>query len=330
MKDKTIKLFKKYKNYFIMAGIILLFIIIISLMLCNKRKIGNTWGNLMNLGFSVESDGWIYFLGTEDGKTDGIYKIKANSNKTKKISSDYGLYFNKYESDIFYLDMTEDNNNIVKINKNGENKEIVIGDVDNAKISIIDNWIYYFKDNKLYKARTEGTEKQILIDRTIGNYVVLDNWIYYSYKNDGKTTIAKIKCNGKDNIVIDNDASEDFFIKNNRVYYIYQDNKNKIYELYSIKTNGQDKKKLKSIGKEIEGINFDGNSIYYIKTDDEHISSIYSIKINDGNEEKIIELKDYTTLINIQKGWLYYIDQNEKGNSQIFRIKINGENKEEV
>jgi hypothetical protein len=317
--------------------IIVLFIVLgILIMANNKSEQGNISGNLNNSGFSVEKNGWVYYLGLKNSNTDGIYKTKLNTDKKQKLNSDYGLYLNESGKFLYYLDFLEGKYNVVKTNLNGENKEILIEDVDVAKITVVDNWIYYFKDFNFYRAGTNGKERQILSKKVIENYEISGNWIYYSYVNNGKNVIAKMKTNGENIEKIDDNSAKTFFIKNKNIYYICENyNKDEHeynYELYKMKTNGKHKEKIVNLGSnvQLENVNFDGENIYYVKINDNDVLAIYSIKINGKNEKKIVEIQGQSTLINIHKNWIYYTDEDDNGNSQMFRVKINGKERQNL
>lgn len=334
-------LFKKFvienKKTSIIIAIILFVIIIGIFIIANtKSEIGNTSGNLNNSGFSVEKDGWVYYVGLKNSNTDGIYKIKSKSGSKEKVTSDYGLYLNKSGKFLYYLEVKEGKYNIVKIENNGENKEIVIENVDTAKITVVDNWIYYFKDFNFYRTKTNGKEKQILSKKSIDNYEVNGDWIYYSYINDGKYAIAKMRKNGENVTKIDNDLSNVFFVYGNDIYYIYESyNEESLehsYELFKVKSNGEKKEKVANLGKnvQLENINFDGEKMYYLKTNENNVLSIYSIKLNGKDENKIVDIQGFSTMLNINDGWIYYTDQNENGDSQMFRIKTEGKEKQSL
>lgn len=335
MKNLIKKFVLENKKLSIIIGTVLLVIIFGALLIAfNKTEIGNTSGNLNNSGFSVQKDGYIYYLGLKDNNTDGIYRMKLNNSKKEKITSDYGLYLNNSGKFLYYLDATEGKYNIVKVKTNGEDKEIIVKDVDTAKITVIDNWIYYFKESNFYKVKVNGEEKQILSKKSIENYEICDNWIYYSYINDGKNVIAKMRTNGEDITKIDSDASNVFFVKNNKIYYVYEsyneENLEYNYDLYVIKTNGDKKEKIANLGNnlQMENVNFDGDRIYYAKTNENDVLAIYSIKLNGKDEDKIVEIQAYSTIMNIHDKWIYYTDQDDNGQSQMFRVKINGEEKQ--
>ena len=328
LKDKIFSFILENKKISIVIGIVLIVIIGAIIILCSKKtKTGNTNANLNNLGFTVQNNRWIYYLGFNEGEADGIYKVKGNKNE--KIIEDAAFYLNEFDKNIYYLDSKE---NIVKIKVNGENKETVIEDVDLEKFIIVDNWIYYFDEAKLCRATVNGDKKQIILEKTIENYEIYKEYIYYSYKSDGKYIIAKIKTNGRDNTKLDSDAGNTFFIKDNNIYYISETKNNDKYEIYRIKTNGENKEKIADISSEIDmdTINLYDNEIYYLKNNEDSKISIFKMNLKNKEEIKVTEINGYSTYINIIDNWIYYPDVDEDGNVAMFRIKTNGEERESL
>ena len=100
MKNKTVSFVVANKKISIISIAILIVLMIGIIIACNRTEIGNTNGNLNNLGFSVEKSGAIYYLGFDEGSSDGIYKVKGK--KREKINEDYGFYLNKSGNYIYY------------------------------------------------------------------------------------------------------------------------------------------------------------------------------------------------------------------------------------
>lgn len=76
LKNKTIPFMMVNKKIAIAILVVLVIIIAVIIAMCGKKEIGNTSGNLNNLGFSVDKGGWVYYLGYDKGISDGIYKVK--------------------------------------------------------------------------------------------------------------------------------------------------------------------------------------------------------------------------------------------------------------
>lgn len=339
LKNKLVSLIMANKILSISICVALLIIIIVVIVMCTRTEIGNTNGNLNNLGFSVKKNGWVYYnMNSDQSDTNGIYKMKNNGDKKERISTDYALYLNNSGSYLYYIASNEELNgyNLIKIKTNGEDREVIAENVVPDKVTVIDNWIYYFDASNFCRIKTNKKDKQILTDKSIENYEIDGNWIYYSYMNDGKYVISKMKTNGEDNTRIDQDAGKVFFIKGNTLYYIYEnynmENYEYKYELYKMKTNGKYKEKVADLSSQIyvDTINFSDNKIYYTKTEDDGSLGIYSIKLNGEEETKITDVNGYSTSINIIDNWLYYPDQNENGGAQMLRVNTNGENKQSL
>lgn len=338
LKDKIIPFFIDLKNRITpliiknktISIIVLAIIIIVILVICliPKKEIGNTSGNLENSGFSVGIEEWIYYFGYNQGSADGIYKIKGN--KKEKIIDDYGIYLNESGKYIYYLDAKEDS--IVKIKTNGKNKETIVKDVDKAIVTVADNWIYYFDNSCLCRIKTNGENKKIISKKFIENYQIVGDWIYCSYMNDGNYVIAKMKTNGEDVSKIETKAGKSFFVNGKNIYYINQNYEENKYELYKVRTNGKDKKKIADIADttDLSIVNFTEKEVYYVKKNENLETAIYKMDLKGKKEEKLVDIKGYTTSININNDWIYYPDKDEQGNVQMFRIKTNGDNKQSL
>lgn len=328
LKNKIIPLIIKNKKISILVLAVIVLVTLIILIVPNKKKIGTTSGNLANTGYSLSMGKWTYYFGYNQGSTDGIYKV--NGSKKEKIIDDYGIYLNKFGKNIYYLDAKEDS--IVKIKANGKNKETIVENVDKATVTVADNWIYYFDKSCLCRIKTNGENKKIISEKFIENYQIVGEWIYYSYMSDGNYVIAKMKTNGEDSSKIDTQAGKMFIVNGKNIYYIRENYDEEKYELYEMKTNGKNKKKIADINETIDLsiVNFTNSEVYYVKKNENLETAIYKMDLKGKKEEKLVDIKGYATSINIQNDWIYYPDQDDEGNVQMFRIKTNGDNKQSL
>ncbi len=328
LKNKIVPLIMKNKKISVAVLVIIIVAILIMCIASSKKEIGNTNGNLENSGFSVSIGKWVYYFGYNEGSADGIYKIKGN--KKEKVNDDYAIYLNKSGKYIYYLDAKEDS--IVRVKTNGKDKETIVKDVDKATVTVVDNWIYYFDNSCFYRVKTNGENKKIISKKFIENYQVLGEWIYYSYMSDGNYVIAKMKNNGENVSKIDTQAGKYFLVNGKNIYYINKNYDEEKYELYKMKTNGKNKKKIADISETIDLsiVNFTESDIYYVKENENLESAIYKMDLKGKKETKITDIKGYTTSINVQGNWIYYPDQDDIGDVQMFRIKTNGDNKQSL
>lgn len=340
LKNKILSFYRKTKELIksnkiisiIVAAILAIVLLVIIVALANKNKEDNFNGNLSNLGFSLNINGYTYCLNYSDGLADGIYKIKEN--KKEKISDDYGYYLNKSGKYIYYLDPTD--NNIVKMKANGKDKEIVIENVAEDVVTIHNDYIYYFANSYFYRAKTDGTNKKRISNKSIERYQIIGNTIYYTYKENGKYTIAKMKTDGEDIQKIDEECGKAFFIKGKDIYYIYENENIEDatinYELYKMKINGKNKKKISNIegNVDVSAVNFTQKNAYYAKENIDGITGIYKIGLNGKSEIKLVDLEGFTTKININNNYIYYPDLNDNGEIQMYRVKLNGKTEKEI
>lgn len=343
LKEKIVSFFKSIKNKIlpfitknkivpVALGIFLIIIIGILIGNCKDKKTHVLTGNLNSLGFTTKVSNWVYYLGYNDGNIDGIYRVK--NNKKEKISDEYGYYLNNDGKYIYYVDSKT--NDLIKMKKNGKDKQVFVEKVDSFKITISDNWLYYLKGAKLYRVKTNGNKKREILNKSIKNYEIIGDLIYYSYFNNDKYIISKMTTDGKNVSKISSNDGKVFFINNNEIYYIIEkyneeDSKN-VFGLYKMKLNGKNEQKITEIVGNINtnSINFYKNYMYYTKLDEDNKLAIYKIKLNGKKETKVTDIKAYSTLININDKYLYYPDENDEGNMQLFRIKTDGKQRENL
>ena len=347
MKDKFINLKNKIKSFFkkiiellkvnkiiyiSLIAVLAIVLVIVIILMTNNNKEDKINENLSNLGFSLNTNGFTYYLGYSKGIADGIYRIKGN--KKEKISEDYGYYLNKSGKNIYYLDPTD--NNIVKMKTNGKDKEIVIENVAEDVVTVQGNYIYYFANSYFYSAKTDGTNKKRISNKSIERYQIVGNTIYYSYRENGKYTIAKMNTDGEDVQKIDTECGKVFLVNGKYIYYIYENenpqNYTINYELYKIKVNGKSKNKITEIKGNVDAsaVNFTKANVYYTKRNEDGTTGIYKIGLNGKDETKLVDLQGFTTKININNNYMYYPDLNENGETQMFRIKLNGKAQREM
>lgn len=223
----------------------------------------------------------------------------------KKISEDSGYYLNKYGKYIYYLDFSD--NSIVKMKTNGKDKEIVIENVDQEMVTLQDGYLYYFSNSYFYRAKVTGENKKRISNKPIENYQIIGNTIYYSYKENGKYTIAKMRTDGENEKVLDSNCGRAFFVKGNDIYYIYESNDVANYKInYELCKMNTNGKNKKEIAK-IDG-NIDISTINFTKTE------VYYLKFNEDDEYEIFKMdlkgKKETKIVDI-KGYTTKININD-------------------
>ena len=153
-------------------------------------------------------------------------------------------YLNVVDNYIYCLEYDEDKeqNNLIKVKTNGKKKEVIATDIDEAAITTVDDWVYYFKNDNLYRVELDGEDREKISNKDIEYYQIEGNWIYYIYDD----YIAKMKLNGEDSQKIakadDSEYFDSLYVKGNKVYYIMSkldDNYDWKYYLYKMNKDGE-------------------------------------------------------------------------------------------
>lgn len=273
MKEKLIKEFEFVKQFInsnkalcmrIVAAIIIIIAVLVIASCFKGEKAGNSAGNAKNLGLAVQDGNWIYYVEVDDDEPVGICKVKNNGKKTEKVvdGNFYGL--NIIDNYIYCLEYDEDDrqNNLIRIKTNGKNKEILARDIDEEQITAVDKWVYYYKNDYLYRVKLDGTDREKVSEKEIKYYQIDGNWIYYIYEKESSIYIAKMKLDGKDAQRIakagENENYEALCVKNGKIYYVVakrDDSYNYQYYLYKMNKNGKKQEKVCKIDKGIDYIN---------------------------------------------------------------------------
>lgn len=187
-------------------------------------------------------------------------------------------------------------------------------------------WIYYsneLDDDKLYKIRTDGTQKQKICDDQARYLNVLDDWIYY-VKDYG--TLFKIRIDGTKKIQISKEKESvgDINVVGNWIYYVAFNLSDEKYleSISKIRTNGTRRQQLYQTH-ELHNLIVVGNWIYFQKWGNYY--NIYKMK-TDGTQVQALN-QEVSFDINVVDDWIYYSeDVNEK--SKLCKMKTDGTQKQ--
>ena len=132
-------------------------------------------------------DNTVYFVGTEGGFTDGVYKININGGQTEKIfAEEKGTAFYNiqiYDNQIFYSIQQDW---LYRVNLNGSNKTKIIdlgagsSDYSWGRFTISDGYIYVSRnDYSLQRADINGENIATFVS-SCSDFIIRDDWIIYS------------------------------------------------------------------------------------------------------------------------------------------------------
>ena len=343
MKEKIIKILSMIKevvlaNKTLAKKAILALIVIIAIILlasCFKEtKIGNTSGNSHNLGIATQDGKWIYYVELDDEEPVGISRVKTNGKKTERVIDGYMWYLNVVDDYIYCLEYDEDKetNNLIRVKTNGKKKKVLATDIDEGVITVVDEWVYYYKKDNLYRVELDGEDREKVSNKDIEYYQIEGNWIYYIYDDN----IARMKLNGEDSQRIakaDNDECyEALYVKGSKVYYVMSkldDNYDWKYYLYEMNKKGEKVEKICNLDTNVDYINMQEDKIYYTVTDDYTDYKIKSIKYN-GTDKQVIKKVDSVEYINITEDWIIYLGINNEYEEVIKMLSIDGKDEKKL
>ncbi len=321
----------------IVAVLIILIAIIVIALSFKGEKIGNTVGNSNNYGIAMQDGKWIYYMEFDDDEPVGICRVKNNGKKIEKVASGEFQGLNIIDNYIYCLEYEDSDYNLIKMKKNGKNKEILARDVDDeTSVTVTDKWVYYSKNDNLYRVKTNGTERTKVSEREILYYQISDNWIYYIYETNSAEYIAKMKLNGEDSEKIakveDDEEFEALLVKGSKIYYVKSERNDDLdyeYYLYKMNKNGKKQEKVCKIDDNISNINMQEDYIYYTTTNNYEDYSIKCMKYN-GTDKTTIK-KDYmVSSINVVKNWVVYVTVNGDNESMMKMVSLDGEKEKEL
>lgn len=342
MKEKVMNILNTVKevivaNKSICKKILAIIIILVALIIvasCFKgTKIGNTAGNSYNAGIAAKEGKWIYYVELDAEEPVGISRIKTNGKKVESVADGYMYYLNVIDNHIYCLEYNEekDKNNLIKMKTNGKKKETLATDIDEGAITAVDNWIYYLKNDNLYRVNLDGEKRAKVSNKDIDYYQVDGNWIYYIYDDN----IAKMKLNGEDSqkiAKIKEEYKENYealYVKGNKVYYVISkltDSYDWEYYLYEMNKKGEKVDKICKLDTNVQTINMQDDKIYYTLNEDYSDYVIKSIKYN-GTDKQVIKKVESAEFINIVEDWIVYYDDAE---GVMRMISIDGEKEKDL
>lgn len=322
-------------------AVVIIIIAILVIASCIKGKgYGNSTGNSYNYGLATQKGKWIYYVAYDEAEPVGIYRVKTNGKKTEKVTDGSMAYLNIVDNYIYCAEYDEDEKqaNLIKIKTNGKNKEILARNVDKDQITVVDKWVYYFKDNNLYRVEVDGTNREKISNKTIRYYHIEDNWIYYIYVKEGSQYIAKMKLNGEENEKItnaDSDSKENFealYVKDGKIYYVASkrnDEYDLVYYLYKMNKKGSKVEKICKLDEDVQYINMQEDAIYYTVLKDYDSYLIKSIKYN-GTDKTTVKKADYVSGINVVEDWIVYLAEDDEYEIVVKMVSKDGEKEQEL
>ena len=281
----------------------------------------NGYGNLINGGYAVYDDGYIFFTNgfdigeTTDGK---LYRVKSDWTEPTKILDDTAKCINIVGDWIYYINLA-DGYKLCKARKDGTER-MILHDEECSSVYVQGDWIYYSTCSvaslknvgEIYKMKIDGSNKEKLNDDFALNLVVQDEWIYYSNYKRTMGYLYKMKTDGTKKSKISDEAICRFILYDQWIYYTDENTK-----MYMMDIDGNNKRIITE--DKVLSFNTDGKWIYYCNLSD--FEKLYRIKPDGSGKEKLSGTRSH--YIQIVGDWIYFIYL-YKDDMGPFRIKLDG------
>jgi len=189
-----------------------------------------------------------------------------------------------------------------------EQRGNTVGNIVNMGLAAKEgDWIYYPSNDggRIYKIRTDGSERTRLSDDWSRSINVVDGWIYYYGAGDNGYGIYKMRTDGSERTRLSDNQTLWITVVDGWIYY---NNWNDDSKIYKMRTDGSERTKLNN--ERSYDINVVDGWIYYTVhhiTHDLDNNSIYKMR-TDGSERTKLFSWPSLAQINVVDGWIYYVD----------------------
>ena len=347
---------KKSKKGIVIAVIIFVLIAMLvalgySGILVPHQETGNTIGNILNNGYTVENNKYIYFIAPDETLQNiCIYRSNKDGSNTKELYKTASSLnsINLVGNHLYFLSLTEvadeegnptTDNKICRMKVDGTGYEILN---DNEfhdycyEIYVVNDRIYYIgEDVNVYTMDLRGGDRKLALDKGTGYVAVTKDYIIYNDYVNGDTTSEEFETfiynmTTKEATVIEKGKKTfSTTIIGNEVYYTAEDGS--IYKK-SIDNLAADPTLVYET--EAYYMNASEHGIYYMNYTSAEDSTISIFSVNlDGTEHKV--LKTFASLnggsfINVVSDWVVFTDSDNVDLYMSFVDRATGQNEKRV
>lgn len=273
-----------------------------------NQFIGNSPGNLINLGIVCQNGDWIYFA--NPGDSNRLYRVSTNGfGKQKMADEDPITCINAGSEWLYYIEGDVDcGGYLMRMRTDGSDKQKLSDELY--------TWLCFYKDKLYFNSTQDGLgcmnpdgSQVIFLDPSTSHLstsaaVIMDDWIYYSRNKNSSNgwynELYKVRIDGNYITKITKLSGEihiiNFVIVGDWIYFVNYEDK----ILYRIQIDGTN---LNQVNNQIEwgSLNANGSWLYSWNYDK---NTIYRMDVNGTQIENI--LQDSASNLNIVNDWIYF------------------------
>lgn len=293
------------------------------------NTVGNSTGNILNSGYGVEDNKYIYYIAPDSELVDiCIYRANKDGSNIKELyrTKETLISLNAMGGDLFFLSLAQEydnngdvviNNKICRMSKDGKDF-CVINDNEFHdycyEIYVVKDRIYYIgEDVNVYTMDLYGGDRKLELDKERGYVAVTEDHIIYNEFIDEEKdpekfeTYIYFKETAESKVIVEDQKTYSTTILGDTVYYTDESG-----AIYKKNINDLAADPILLCDTEAYYMNATEEGIYYMNytsPEDETIS-IFKVDLDGKNNVvlKTLESANGADFINIIGDWVMYTD----------------------
>jgi hypothetical protein len=309
----------------------------------NRKRTGNSAGNILNGGNAVLHGDWIYFCGSNSDSQ--LQRIKCDGSQREIIGLENTSFLNSV-GDWIYYSSDNDQSRVFKVRADGTERTQVNDDTSKFYnyLSVVDNWLYYTsgdrEEQKICKMRLDGSERTELYqseNELVYRMGVAGEWIFYSTiekKKRENRKIYKLHSVSKERITLVDHSSGEFTLDNE---WLYCDGEEYLWLIKIPVDSSDDSKSSNFINGYISAITASEEDgwVYFAKRREKMVSpraakladcAIYRVKPDGTEETRILKAPAYNLLI--VGDWILFDVYNASEDVRLCMVRKDGTNRQ--
>lgn len=204
---------------------------------------------------------------------------------------------------------------LYKIKSDGTGKQLLIESARN--INVLGEWIYFISFNSVYRIKADGKDRQRLLSAPFSRRldVIKKHGIWLYFVQGNKIYRSQAEAGAPKLLLMDENVNPNYNITEDFIYYTIENTDG----IYRVRIDGSNKQKI--ISENCIDFCIDGDWIFYISND----TFIYKIRTNGTGKQLIIN--ESSRNLNFCDGWIYYTYNNNK---EIIKIRADGTNRQKI
>ena len=194
--------------------------------------------------------------------------------------------------------------NVRKIHSNGSGAAVLSTDENASSFNMLNDWLYYVCDAGLVKTRSDGSDREVLLERPDPYYFhylsLVDGWLYFAMRQHGMADVGILKlplAGGVPEKLSDDEPYLGMCVAGGWIYFDTADG-----DMYRMHPSGSNRTLLGNGYRPI----MEGGWLYY--TEEESGNQIFRMNPEDG-DWSAVSADLYSSSFNVAGDKVYYVNQ---------------------